>query len=271
MRANEFITEAKKLSQDVIDAVKAKWDEGKTAIQIADELGFDRTKVSNILKKYYSDRPNKSRYDQETIELVKLDWDSGKLPMEIATNLNLDITTVRHILNKYYPDRSGKRIEFAKALNDEDKANMVLAFMSGKTATEIANEYGLEHTTIKGILKNRLGHKYDVEMARRRSLPGEDISGKITPEMLDKAIHMYRQGKSTVLISDELGNVVGPSSIYDRLKSLPNWPEIRADYERFGRIKRPKQVTTKVTRAGEIGNLRSKGPSSRHTHGVEWR
>lgn len=267
MRAHEFIIEATKLSQDVIDSVKAKWDEGKTPIQIANELGFKREKVINILSRYYPDRPGKSRLDQETIDLVKLDWDSGKTPKEIAANLNIDLRTVGGILNRYYPDRGGKRIEFAKALNDEDKANMVIAFMDGKSPTEISSEYDLSSSTIVGILKDRLGQEYEVEMSRRRTLPGEKISGKMTPEMLDTAIYMYRQGKSTELIADKLGNVE-PTSIYNRLKRLSNWPEIRADYERFGKIRQPKQASTNIYRSGVIGNRQHKGPGSKNTSGM---
>lgn len=257
------------VTQDEINAVKAKWDQGKKPLEIANELGVKPLRVTKILSKFYRDRPGKhSATDPDTIELVKLDWDSGKKPQEIADNLGLSNTVVTDILRKYYPNRSGKLVQPTRALTDQDKNEIVAAFRNGSNPTEIAKQYGLTGPSMRELIIARIGEEdYDDEIAAHRSMPGKQMPGKITPEMLEKIIYLYKQGNYTTQIADKLNNVVTRVSIADRLRNLPNWEEIRTEHDKFAKRKSRGPTTKKKDRAGEIGNLQGKGQGSKHFHG----
>ena len=254
------------VTQDEIDAVKAKWDEGKKPRTIASELGIDHRRVDRILNQFYQDRPGKkSAIDADTIELVKLDWDAGKKPMEIADNLGLDVSLVTQILKRHYLNRPGKVVKYTGALTDDDKAEIGAAFRNGGGTSKIADRYGLSELAIHDIIVSRIGEEeYKQEMAARRSMPGVHVPGKVTPEMLEKIIDLYRQGNGPTQIADKLNNVVTKTTVTKHLKDLPNWEEIRAEHDIFAKIKGRGPITKKKDRAGEIGNLQTKGRGSKH-------
>jgi hypothetical protein len=257
------------ITQDEINAVKAKWDEGKKPSEISSDLGINCRRVNLILNQFYQDRPGKkSATDADTIELVKLDWDAGKKPMEIADNLGLDVSVVATILKTYYPNRPGKVVSYTGALTDDDKAEIVAAFRNGDGPSKIADRYGLSELAIHDIIVSRIGEEeYKQEMAARRSMPGVHVPSKVTPEMLEKIIDLYRQGNGPTQIADKLNNVVTRTTVDKHLKDLPNWEEIRAEHDKFAKRKGRGPTTKKKTRAGEIGNLQSKGRGSKHFDG----
>lgn len=258
----------KPFTQEDIQAVKDKWDEGKRTTQISKELGFTDSKVNKILAKYYPDRLGKRKRDEDTVELIKIGWDGGKTPAEIAIDLGLDGGVVTDVLKDLYPNRANKRINYADALTDQDKDEIVTAFRNGSSPAKIAKQYGLDPSSISHIIKSRIGEEdYNAEQQRRRTIAGLKTPHKITPEMLEQFIEMYRRGQTPTQLSNSVNNRVLPSAISAKLQDLPNWKEIRADHDRFAKIKGRGPATTNKTRAGKIDNLQSKGQGNKSFHG----
>jgi len=210
--------------------------------------------------------------DQDTIDLVKMAWDEGKTPVAIATDLGLSPGSVRHILHRYYKSRQGKLVKLSSALTDDDKTTIVSRFLNQATLDDIGNDYGVADTTITGILKSKLGvDRYnDIISSRKRSI-GTEISNKITPEMRDKIRELYITGMSAHDIANAIDNIIAARNVYAAMKREPDYAELRAARDaRKQKVKTGNASTTKIYRPGTIGNLRSKGPQSRHTSGVNW-
>ena len=210
--------------------------------------------------------------DQDTIDLVKMLWDEGKKTKAISDNLGLPRNKVAHILATYHQSRSGQQLAMSTALTDQDKTDIVAKFLNNGTVRDIAKEYGIDKTTIMNTLKNKLGADlYNAEMGKRRDIPGERIRNKVTPDMIIKMKELYVAGKTLSDISNYFNNVINVKTVSMTMRRQPDYEEIRAKREENTRkVKHGPVVTTKITRSGEIGNNRSKGPSSRHTSGVNW-
>lgn len=261
-----LLEEALPVTKEEIDAIKAKWDEGKKPAKIATELGIKVDRVKRILTKFYDDRSGKRSTDTDVVELVKIDWDSGKKPEQIAANLGLSIGSVRSILNRFYPDRPNKVIQYSTALTDEERNKIADEFMDGGSPADIGRHYGLFDNTISGIIKSKIGEEeYDREMDRRRTIPGQNIKNKVTPEMLASFADQYRRGQTFTQISDKIDSVAS-TTISRRVRGLENWEEIKADHDRFAKIQGSGPATTNKTRGGEIDNYRSQGPGKKNTY-----
>lgn len=211
------------------------------------------------------------KLDQDIIDLVKISWDEGKKPKAIAADLGLSSTQVGNILKKYYPSRPGRMLALASGLTDQDKNSIVSRFLNNDTIQNMSKEYSVSTDTVTGILKNKLGDRYYTEINKRKNTPGNQLSNKITPEMLSKMGELYAAGKQIVDIAHYFDNVVTAQSIPVAIRRLPDYEELRAKREENTRkVKHSPVVTTRKTPAGIDGNQRSKGPQSRHTSGVNW-
>jgi hypothetical protein len=272
MRASEFVTEASnKYDQQTIDLIKTRRDNRVSVPKIANELGLSVNQVQHILGRYYTDREKQRRpIDTDTIDLVKRLWDQGKKSKAIATELGLTISSVRGILTRFYKSRPGLIISMVGALTDEDRAGIVSEFLNSHTTTKIADAYGVSLSTILDVLQNELGvERYNAEMAKRKAAPGVQIRYKITPEMLVKMRELYAAGKTLAYISDHFANVITTTAIGPAMKRQPDYAEIRAKRdENTRKVKHSPVATTKITRAGEVDNLRSKGPGNKNTWGM---
>lgn len=212
------------------------------------------------------------RTDQDIIDLVKIYFDEGKKPAEIANALNLTPRQVRKILDKYYSDRKNKILKLAQALNNDDKQEIVLKFKNGEDLISLSRSYGISPKAVMTVVKNILGQEeYNYELKRRQSTSGKYIKNKITPEMADIIRKLYVQGKTLQDISNYFNNVINYQAVSQAMKRQPDYEELRAKRDEITRkVKHSPVATTGFTRPGEIGVGRIKGPSSRHTSGVNW-
>ena len=251
-----------KFSPELIQQVKDLWDSGVTSHkEIARELGLSDRQASTILINYYPDRINKTKKDKistELIQQVKDLWDSGVTShKEIAAKLNLSNVQVSNILHDYYSDRKNKQeTNLTPELIQQVKDLWDNGITVGK---EIEKELGLTKNQVANILK-----KYYPDRVGKRML------GTVPNELIPSASQMYKNGQSPATIVQMLGLNVDRTTIVDVLKKQPNWNEIRAEHLVNRQARKQKVATTDIHKPGTIGNKRSKGPSSRHTAGVDW-
>jgi predicted transcriptional regulator len=212
------------------------------------------------------------KLDQDTIDLVKMLWDEGKKSTAIAAELGLTTPAVDHILGRYYKSRPGVQSYVVSTFTDNNKFDIVSSFLKNNTTAKIANEYSVDGSTIRTILKHELGIKrYNTIMTQRKATPGVLIKYKITPEMLVKMRELYAAGKTLGDISDYFDNVITLSAVDLAMRRQPDYAEIRATRDDNTRkVKHSPIATTTKTRSGIGDNQGLKGPKSRHTSGVHW-
>ena len=170
----------------------------------------------------------------------------------------------------YYADRPNKREMISRQASESDKHGIVVDFMNGMDPGDIASKYNVTQAFVRRTVVVTIGQdEYDNEVNAKREISTAPIPGKITADMIPIMVNLYRNGNTLDSIADKLPRTVSASSILKKLKSLPDWLDIRMDYEKNRKRRLPaKQATTRIYRPGTIGNLRSKGPSSRHTSGM---
>lgn len=271
MRASEFIVEtSKKYDQQTIDLIKSKRDSGKSSSTIADELGLSVSQVRHIIKRHYTDRVRLQQpIDDDTIELVKMLWDEGKGPTAISKDLGIPLKKVNRILELKYPERQHKTLMAGNALTDEDKKQITDLFLNGASATDIADQFGIDISTVPKLLYKLIGvDKYNEIKKQRYGQQGLTVG--TTPEQVQQMADLYSKGYSSSSIPKMLGLNVQNSTVDYHLRRLPNWIEIRTDHLINKQSKPSVAVTTTKTRGGIGDNLRSKGPQSIHTSGVNW-
>jgi hypothetical protein len=205
--------------------------------------------------------------DPDLVELIKLDWDSGKQAPDIAANLGISINQVNNILQRYYPERSGKKLHLGRALTAQDKDYIAMMFMDGAGLNEIAGKYDVGAGTVQSAIVDVLGlDAYKTEIARRQTSPGRRLPDKITPEISKDIVSWYKQGYGQTWIADKLDNLITGSTIFYHLRAKPNYQELRDEHDRNRQVRRKTATTTKIYRPGTIGNLRNKGPASKHMY-----
>jgi hypothetical protein len=212
------------------------------------------------------------RLDQDIIDLVKIYSDEGKKSAEIAKDLNLSVHSVAGILQRHYLERKNKRLMLARALNNDDKQEMVSKFKNGDDLRQVGRSYGIDGNAVIDIVKNILGQEeYNNEIKRRQSTIGKRVSHKITPEMMGIMRNLYVQGKKLQDISDYFNNIIGATAVIHAMERQPDYAELRAKRdENTRKVKHSPVATTGFTRPGEIGVGRIKGPGSGHRSGVNW-
>jgi hypothetical protein len=180
------------VTQDIIDAVKANRNSGKTAKESADELGITVNQIHTILKRYYPDRDKPQPIDPDTIELVKLYWDDGNTAEQIANSLSLDTKQVKRILFSYYKDRPNKA-----ALVDKNTIELVkAAWDQGKSPTEIASQLNLKNKFVDSILLRFYPDRNNKVVQWSLALSDDDKK-KIAADFLD--------GKTVLALTKEYG------------------------------------------------------------------
>jgi len=209
----------------------------------------------------------KKEFDEKLVQDVKDAYDLGYRYDDIGNLVGLTRSQVNIILDRYYRDRVRRQEKLFGALTQEDRDNIFDLFSDGQTISQIADDMGISSTGIVSVLKDQIGQEeIDSELERRRTVPGTRITNKITPEMTQTMRDLYARGMGLKDISIELGGVVTAGPIYRKLKSMPDYPELRAKWEAHRMGVKTKQSTAKIYRPGTIGNLQSKGPGSKHTY-----
>jgi len=271
VRASEFITEAStKYDQQTIDLIKTKRDNGDSASKIANEIGLSVSQVQHIIKRHYTDRVRLQQpIDNDTIELVKMLWDEGKGPTAISKDLGISLRQVNRILELKYPERQNKNLMLGRALTDEDMEKIKDSFLNGASATDIANQFGIDISTIPKLLYRLIGiDKYKEIKKLRYGQQGLTVG--TTPEQVQQMADLYRKGYVASSIPKMLGLNVQNSTVDYHLRRLPNWIELRTEHLINRQSKPSVAVTTTKTRGGIGDNQRLKGPNSRHRSGVDW-
>jgi predicted transcriptional regulator len=188
---------------------------------------------------------------QATIDLTKQLRDQGLTNAQIGSRLDLSVSQVNHLLKKYHPERIKKQNPFPREVINSvnDLRNQ------GFKYAEIAKTLDLTWPQVNNILA-----LYATDRSNKRQLFPEDLM----PTFVD----MYRKGQSGETIVRNLKLDISNSAIENRLRKLPNWEDIRADYYASRRFKPKGPTMTTIHRPGTIGNLRGKGPNSKHMYGV---
>ena len=251
--------EHKKYSPELIQQVKDLWDSGVNSYaDIENKLGIPKQQIANILWKYYPSRSNKKeKYSPELIQQVKDLWDSGiTSASQIASKLKINRPKVAEILKLYYSDRSNKQEHFSPELIQQVKD----LWDSGITyQSEIASKLGITKNQARSILDRYYTNR-----------PNKQEHGEVPRALMPSIVNMYKNGQSPSTILKLLNINASESGVRHVLKQLPNWEEIRAEHLANKPTRKQNVATTDIDRPGTIGNKRSKGPSSRHTAGVDW-
>jgi IS30 family transposase len=208
------------------------------------------------------------QYEPRDIEDIKYAYDQGYSYEDIANMIGTTRNDVGNMLNRYYGGRERRAEHLGGALTTDDKVAITLAFADGQTISEIAADMGIPPSLVRSVLTSQWGiDTVKDEMKVRRSTPHTRVKDKVTNDMIQVMRDEYSEGKSPVDIANKLGNVVSHSTVLRTLKLQPDWNALRAKWEARRRaIRHAAQASTKISRPGTIGNLRSKGPGSKHSY-----
>ncbi len=259
-----------------IDKLKQLVDQGKTYREIASIMGYDPDVMLKLIKNRYKDRTRKFtpvKMTPERLKDIKDAYDLGYKIREIGELFDTSPAQIGNILTKYYPDRAQRVVHTAKAATSEDIEKAIALWKNGEGIKNIGDAVGVDATTVTRWLIDKFGSdEVEKEQTRRRSTGGSlHISRKVTPEMRDKIRELYVTGMKLDDIAIAIGSVIAPRNVESAMTREPDYAELRAKRdERKQQIKKANVATTKIYRPGTIGNLRSKGPQSRHTQGVNW-
>lgn len=258
-----------------VEQLKKLVDQGKTYREIAGIMGYEPDVMLKLIKNRYKDRTRKFtpvKMTPERLKDIKDAYDQGWSLKDIGELVGTSHSQIGNILTKYYPDRKPRIIHAAKAASPEDKTAAFDLWDSGIGIRGIAKKLGVDPDAIKNWLTDKYGQEaIDQEQERRRSTGGSSLRmpHKVTPEMKQKMRELYVTGMILRDIADALGNVVDPRTVLAAMSREPDFEELRAAREeRTQAIKKRGPTTTNIHRPGTIGNLRSKGPGSKHTHGM---
>ena len=271
MRAHEFILE--EYDQEYKEKLKSLVDQRKTSNEIADILGIPLETVRSHIKRFYPERKLAwQKFTPAQITQLKNLWDEGWSREDIAELMGLKVRRIDHLLSAYYPDRprkQGHRPDITQT--PEMTRQMVDMFNAGENLRNIAMKFGVDKTTPEHWIDDAMGKGYVAGVLDdRRKLPSTStLANKITPEMLNTMRYLYKQGTSLQDISDKLGNVIVGRTVLATMVKQPDYAQLRAEWEKNRQRVKPKlSADRKIYRPGTIGNLRGKGPASKHMSGV---
>jgi predicted transcriptional regulator len=208
------------------------------------------------------------QYDQRDIDDIKFAYDQGYSYEDIAKMIGTSKIDVANMLRKYYGGRERRSEHLGGALTLDDKVAITLAFADGQTMSEIAADMGIPPSLVRSVLTSQWGiDTVKDEMKKRRETPGTKVRDKVTDDMIKVMRDEYADGKSPADIADKLGNIISHSTVLRTLRLQPDWAELRAKWQaRRKAIRQAAPKTTNIYRAGTIGNLRSKGPGTKHSY-----
>lgn len=190
-----------------LDAVKAAWDRGLKARQIADELGLPRARVTNLLAVYYPERQDKSRVLNDINDLstdeknnIIANWQKGSSVRELA--LKYDIND--HAMSDYIvgvvgraamDDRIASTGYKKDVLTQTDIENIVKLYQKGETLADLAKEYSVSVNNIKYHLMRK-----GVFLPVRKN----NVSIDAEPAVVQSIIDMHLRGTSVNAIANKL-------------------------------------------------------------------
>lgn len=204
------------------------------------------------------------REDPDLVLKIMSMWDEGLRQTAIADALDITPKRVDTILNNHYKDRPNKKLELAKLMGDAEREQMVLDFIDGKTVDAIADRNGVAASFVAYTIVSKIGHdEYELIKKQRHGMVG--IKKGKTPEEIEAMANEYAKGKSYPQIAKAFG--VNAGTVQYHVTRNPRFADILKQHEE----NKPKKVvhsptTTDIHRPGTVGNRRSKGPNSRHTH-----
>ena len=272
MRAHEFIIEA---TDEQIDMIRQLVSQGKTSADIISAINLPVEQVRQILKSKFPDRVKKfvpAKLTADQIKDLRDAYDADYTLAEIGILIDRKPSQVGNLILQYYPDRKPRRVHAAKAATGDDKQKTIQMWKDGSTVKVIAKTIGVDHTTVSRWLNDQFGEDaVAAEQQRRRETGGSiRIGNKVTPEMREKMRELYATGMTLTDIADQLDNVIDPRNVLSNMVKEPDYNALRAmrDERMQRKVNTGSPTTTKIYRAGTIGNRLHKGPSSKHTSGM---
>ena len=193
-------------------------------------------------------------YPPEIIEQVKKLFDKGFSRKDIANELGIAENQVGNILNNHYKERELKRLDFTPA----QIALVKQLFDQGLSFDNISAKSNLSIQRIEDLLK----HHYKDRQKRVLRNPAATSDDK------NRMAKMYSDGTSLGTIGKEFN--ISKQGVIHHLKRFPDYDELKQKHESNRDIS-DNQVTTKIHRAGEIGNLRHQGPNSKGRRGTTYK
>lgn len=218
----------------------------------------------------YLELIEKTTFTPEMVEKLKSMYDNGLTYREIATKLNIDTKSAINALNRYYKDRP-KRLESKIAnLDDASKNAIVDAFFGGKSVAELAKAYDVSIYGMSYLISKIVGKtKFQQELDKRKTQSGVQTGYKVTPEMIKIMRKLWAAGIPSTEIADKLDNVIASRNVLYHMRKQPDFDELQLRRDSAQAPIKPKDdASTKIHRPGVGGNLRSKGPGSKHAHGM---
>jgi transposase-like protein len=244
--------------------------EGKRNFEIAKELGISDVTISKWLAKHIEDYKKRVVYaDNVKQEAIKLHH-GGKNFKEISAILGCEQSTVfKWISADPGYDKQERSLDLTSLLTDQDHDQMVEMLRSGKTIKDIAKHFLCGRYYVGNIIRARIP-KEEYERLVGVKIGGPRIVKGITPADIDNIAIQYRNGVSTAAIGRQY-NVVPSTITHHMKKHREDFAELYAERQANIALRHNQtQATTDIHRSGTIGNQKSKGFGSKHTHGVDW-
>lgn len=105
MRIQDLVEYGQKPPKEVFDTIQTLWDRGLSYQEIADETGRTKINVTNLIRRYMSDRPRRDKIaDETTILQLKSYLSQGLSNAEIAKKLDRSTRSVEGLIRRL-PDR----------------------------------------------------------------------------------------------------------------------------------------------------------------------
>lgn len=218
----------------------------------------------------YLELIEKITFKPDMVEKLKSMYDKGLTYREMANELKIDTKSAINALNRYYSDRL-RRIESKIANLDGASQNAIIdAFFTGKSVAELAKAYDVSIYGMSYLISKIVGKsKFQQELDKRKAQPGTQTGYKVTPKMIKIMRQFWAAGVPSTEIADKLDNVIASRNVLYHMRKQPDFDELQLKRNAAQKpIKPTDNASTKINRPGVRGNLRSKGPSSKHAYGM---
>ena len=215
-------------------------------IQANHELNKNNVKQEIVSNKTRTKHPKKQAriLTNDTINKTLDLYAKGKIMKEIAAELNTDINTISKIIN------SAPNAEEIKNLHNEvlkiPSDNIIELYKKGYTIKEIKAKVG---GTIYSINKCLCSHE-NIDEIKKEHYENFKAKNIISPDIVEKIIHLRKQGKTFSQIS----NITNISSATARnyIKKLDTDNSIKKEYEKNRPIEQ-RRIINEIICAYEAG------------------
>ena len=256
------------------EGVARLYNEGKTANEIAEELGISKQIVYQDIRvlieekrivKRERKRNTKSKSTEKSKQIAKRReeiarlYNEGKTVKEIAEELGVTIATVYNAIKVLEAEEKIERHKVRRKKNTakvtKRREEIARLYNEGKTAKEIAEELGISKQIVYQDIRVLIEEKRIVKRERKRNTKSKSTerseSNKPLINKVEKIEELFSKGKDYGEIADELG-----MSIIDVMRYLQQIKDVKEET----RIKVDRKTNVKILyeEGKKIGDIAKK-------------